>query len=351
MLSIHENARRLEHRYRRYRSGRAIRKTLQMLLKNSDVAALGAKTIREIKEYTLHTFHDATYAPWLIFYATFQGTFKEGWIPDDFFLEKVLPHINRGYQQFGRAKSLGNRILGTDALPNRATFINGKWYDMEGAPLEADQLDHALFSTSDTVYIKPENSNKGRGIIVTSRGEFHALRLPSDQVFAVQRSIRHHRWFDRFYRDAVATLRVITATCNAQAPTFQAAYLRLGYGTAQVVSAESVRVAVVDQEGTLGPFASGPAWERYRKHPDSNQHFDGLRIPYFQQAVAVCENLHRRVPQLGFIGWDVAIDDSGKIAILEFNTNHPAINLPEATVGPCFRNLDFERFAQADRRG
>ena len=349
MPELHDLARKLERRYRRYRSGRAIGQSLQMLLKNSGVQRPDRQTVRTIEDYSLHTFGDRTYAPWLIFYATFQGTFKEGWLPDDFLLEKVLPKINRGYRQFGRAKSIGNRILGTNAMPNRACFINGVWYDVEGRQLEADELKDALFSDADSVYLKPEDSNRGEGIQVVQRCEFRNLTLPMDRVFVAQRAIRHHEWFDRFYKDAVATLRVTTASWHGQPAKLRAAYLRLGFGTPKMITAdESLEVAVLDEVGTLCPFATGPNWEFYREHPDSGQPFESLQIPCFQKAVAVCEQLHRRIPQLGIIGWDVAIDESDEIEVLEFNTNHPGVAFTEAAIGPCFTDWDFKRFAQAD---
>jgi len=345
-------ARTLEGRYKRYRSGNAIRKSLQMLVENAGVPSLDRKSIRAIEDYSLHTFGDRAYAPWLIFYATFQGKFKEGWIPDYFYLEKVLPRINGCYRQFGRAKSLANRILGTNALPNQGSHINGSWYDSEGHHLEVSQLEETLFSSTDKVYIKPENSNRGQGILIVSRSDFRDLALPQDQVFVVQREIEQHHWFERFHKDAVSTLRVTTASCDGQPPTHRAAYLRLGLGRVNLIKpAESLRVPVLDECGTLDAFATGPRWERYEEHPDSGHRFESLQIPHFQKAVAVCEQLHRRIPQLGLIGWDVAITSSGEIEVMEFNTNHPEIAFTEAAVGPCFTDLRFERFSQADGAG
>jgi hypothetical protein len=62
-------------------------------------------------------------------------------------------------------------------------------------------------------------------------------------------------------------------------------------------------------------------------------------LPGYARASALVRALHQSLPHLGVIGWDVMIDADAVPWLIEFNTAHPAITVPESTVGPCFLGL------------
>jgi hypothetical protein len=86
---------------------------------------------------------------------------------------------------------------------------------------------------------------------------------------------------------------------------------------------------------------------RHTRHPDSGFSFTGQQIPYFRKAVAACEALHRKVPQFSVIGWDAIVTPQGKVEIMEWNTNEPVIAFSEASTGPCFTGLGWEKLEAA----
>jgi hypothetical protein len=141
----------------------------------------------------------------------------------------------------------------------------------------------------------------------------------------------------------VATLRITTTRDGVGAVGPRAAYLRLGRKTTQWIrSDDSMRISVVDGEGTLSPHGFTQDWKRWTVHPDTGAAFAGQRIPCFAAAVSACVALHRRAPHFGIVGWDVAVDADERVRLLEWNGVHCDIKFSEATTGPCFTGLGWE---------
>lgn len=57
----------------------------------------------------------------------------------------------------------------------------------------------------------------------------------------------------------------------------------------------------------------------YTEHPNTHVHLQGYEIPYAKEAVEMCLKAATIVPQIRYVGWDVAITPNGP-AIIEGNT-------------------------------
>jgi hypothetical protein len=333
----------------RYTTRRLTEPIYRGLLKNADVSPLDARTKRQIRQYSREVLGSSDYAPWLMAYTMYRGKFLEGWIPNDYFSRIVMPQANMAYRKIGNANTLSARLLQTDRFPDKVCYANGIWFRPDGTRLKASQVRSEIFDGAETAFLKREGKSMGQGIIILNRETFDADELTTIGSFVVQRAIIQAQWFEAVSPGCVATLRVTTGLPFGGTPSLCGAYLRLGCSGARfVASAGALRVPVVDQDGALGPFASDPTWVRYRRHPDTGCAFEGLTVPHFKEAVAVCEELHGRVPQFSVIGWDVAITEAGEIEIMELNLWHPFISFLEPAAGPCFKELNFERFAAAN---
>jgi len=65
-------------------------------------------------EYAVDIFGDRRYAPWLYFYSAFNGEFKKGWIPANFYARYVLP--DKGLQGLAITKTFSKIVHKTDAI-------------------------------------------------------------------------------------------------------------------------------------------------------------------------------------------------------------------------------------------
>ena len=50
-------------------------------------------------------------------------------------------------------------------------------------------------------------------------------------------------------------------------------------------------------------------------HPITGVRFEGFEIPFFNEAVDLCKRAAMVVPQVQYVGWDVAITPSGPVII------------------------------------
>lgn len=323
---------------------------MKMLLAGGAARPLPERETRRIRDYARDVFGDARFAPWLQFYAVWNGGFREGWVPEDFFQSVAIPYLNGAYHKLCQARTLQRRLLDTPSMPDIGYFAGGRWFDLSGAPVARGDVAAMLFAEVDEVCVKAEHTIWGRGVSFETRGGFDIDRVERVGNLAVQRVIRQHEWFDPLSPAAVATLRVATGRIEGAAPHLVGSFLRMGAGASRAIGLESLEAPVVDAEGTLAPYAITEDWRRAPRHPDTGAAFAGLRVPEFGRAAAHCLALHERLPQFGFIGWDVVLDRAGAVQVMEFNTAHPETKVIEMTVGPCFRDFRLERYQGMSRK-
>ena len=299
---------------------------------------------KKIEAYAREVLGCARFIPWLKVYTAYSGKFKEGWLPDNYYGQVVLPLIQGDLRSLSGAKTISRRLLETDLLPDIAYYVNGVWIDTAGNTIKPQDLESLLFQEDKRVFVKLDGSNQGRGVFSVERDAFKLEDLCALGNFVVQRSIKQSPFFDRFCDASVATLRITTVKTKGDPAKMYAAYLRLGRkNQTAVTSAQHVRVPVIDTNGTLSDLAAMPNWQKITSHPDTGATFNNLVIPSFNAAVEACTSLHDRLPHVTIIGWDTAIDKLDKVQIIEWNSNHPDIKFSEASTGPCFNNFGWEQ--------
>jgi len=295
-------------------------------------------------EYSIDVFGSRRYSPWLYIYALVRGKFQEGWIPDNFYGEFVLPKINKELGMVSDFKSFSNVVLKTEALPDVAFYIDGIFYDKELSVANVDDLREKLSASNRAVFVKKDCSDRGTGVIKLAIDELNEDNLQRIGNCVIQSSIKQHEFFEEIISGSVATVRIITVKDKSGRIDLRAATLRLGRkDTAWVRSDNSVKVAIINRNGELDEFGYTQDWRRWSSHPDSGVSFKNRLIPKFKEAVELCIGLHNKVPHISIIGWDIAVSDKEQIEIMEWNAEC-GINFAEATTGPCFLGLDWEKY-------
>lgn len=306
--------------------------------------ALAPAARRTIDAYARDLLGSAVYAPWLMTYAAFCGRFIEGWIPYNYLRRVVSPALQGPRQPpIPGMKTLARRILATDLLPDVASCVRGCWLDRDGAPLTPEQIETLLFAEDDEIIAKVDHSGRGSDVLRVTRDRFDRAAIERLGDVAIQRVVRPSRFFDDFVRGPLATIRIATAKGVGEPARYCGAYLRFGRTGEPILAAEqAIRVPVLDREGTLGDDGALPGWERCTTHPDSGASFANRQIPAFAEAVTACLALHDGAPHQLLVGWDVAIDETDRPQLLEWNTVHPNIKFLEASTGPHFADLGWE---------
>lgn len=299
-------------------------------------------------QYAQDVLGSTSYAPWLWVYATSSGAFREGWIPDNYYGRWVVPLAQGLYGTVLGQRALPYLLFQGAHSPDLAYRINGRFLGTDLTLVDDSDFAEFLFSASDAVVMKRDRSSRGRGIQFLDRSgyDLDAIRSMGDVVF--QRRLRHHRALDVFARDALSTLRLTTVIDAAGRAVLRTAQLRLPRrGETHVLSSNEIQIAVDPDTARLRPYGFCSDWTKVSSHPDTGEPFGGFAFPMFEDCRAAAENLHSRVPFVQCIGWDMAVDESGAPALLEVNATHNGIAYAEASTGPCFEGLAWERLCRA----
>jgi hypothetical protein len=294
---------------------------------------------KQCDEYAREMLGSSKYSPWLKAYAVFAGTFKEGWIPDNYYGKVVVPRLEGGYGDISDYRSISRRLFQTELLPDLAYSVNGLLYTPALEPIKPSELKKYLFAENERIVYKLDGGLQGKGVFVYDSDSF-----PDESIAfgngAFQGYIAQHPFFDAFCSQSVSTIRITTVVDDESNVSCRAAYLRLPRSAdTHVKSATAIKVAVNINDGELDERGYLPSWVPITNHPDSGQSFARQIVPNFQECIDMCVALHGKVMLARLIGWDIIVDIKGDIAIMEWNGGHTDIKFSEAVNGPCFADL------------
>ena len=148
-----------------------------------------------------------------------------------------------------------------------------------------------------------------------------------------------------FYPDSVNTIRVMTSLRNGKADIVMAA-LRTGTsGTVDNWSQGGISASIDPETGIIATDGADYLGDRYVEHPYGGKKFRGFQIPHWDSVRECVCNAALKVPDMPFIGWDVAILNDGRVALIEGNPDFgiKAVQTPYALDGIGLRER-FESF-------
>lgn len=306
--------------------------------------SLSLPIIRQCDDYAIEMLGHHHFAAWLYVYSAIAGRFKEGWIPDNYYGSVVVPKLKGDYGKISSLKPLNSTIFSSNSFPDILSYSNGVFFDAECRVLPPDSVKDKLFANQDRVVFKLNNSSRGRGIFFFDRKSFdpEAIYKLGNGLF--QGAINQHEVFQEFAKESVATLRMTTAIEDDGTTSLRACYLRLGSGADTHVQSQShTRIPIDTTSGAFHEVGFTTDWLEIDCHPTSRVKFQGKVIPAYDDCLKLVTALHKRVPYTRCIGWDVTLDDKKSVKIMEWNAEHNDIKFSEATQGPCFSDLHWER--------
>ncbi|WP_282162209.1 sugar-transfer associated ATP-grasp domain-containing protein [Ulvibacterium marinum] len=301
------------------------------------------KLLKLAGEYAYEVLGSKVYAPWLYVYTAVKGSFEEGWIPDNYYRQIIVPKLQGEYGKLSLTKLHSNSYFKTYRFPDLAYFVNGQWLSKDLQVFKIGELENVIFSEGDRVVFKRDQSFQGKGVHLIKKESFTIEEIGQLGNGVVQKYIGQHPFFNDFGTWTTATIRLTTVVSLDSQASCRTAYLRIGrLGETHVQSRSQVKVGIDINSGELAEYGHLSDWRSITGHPDTRIAFTNKTIPHFNEAMTLCKELHAKVPYIGSIGWDVAIDGDGEAHILEWNGYHNDIKYSEATQGPCFADLGWE---------
>ena len=176
-----------------------------------------------------------------------------------------------------------------------------------------------FFKQNKVIIVKPIDGESGKGIekyeyINDEESKIVYSSLLFKKQLLVEQCIKQHPDMNKLYNKSVNTLRMFTFYKDGQAYFLQA-ILKVGNGGVVDNFSSGGMYTYVDDEGTVYAEAIDQMDNKYYKHPISNETIVGFKVPMFKEAVGMVKEAAKVVPEMGYIGWDVAISEDGPVLV------------------------------------
>ena len=325
------------------------RKVLSQLEKNNS-EKLDKHLIYLCNEYAKDVFGDLKYADWLYVYAYVAKEFRTGWIPENYYREYVVKELKGLHGQISDLRSINRLVFDSKSFPDVGSYVNGLFFDGKGLFVPYSQVPRKLFDNDSTIVFKQDGSEQGLGIYFFSSSNFDVdtVRQLGNGVF--QSYVKQHPELAIFSSKSVSTLRITTVSTDAAEIQIRTSDLRVGgVGATHVKSTSFVRIPVDIKNGQYLMPVYNMDWSISTNKNYGGVNFEDRHFPKFIEACELVLQLHGKIPFVRCIGWDVVVDEEGQVKILEWNGLNNGIKFGEATQGPCFADLGWEKIWRINR--
>ncbi len=212
------------------------------------------------------------------------------------------------------ANTLDNKLLFNERFNQ---FLKRDWLNLKTTSKE----DFTNFLKGKTaIIVKPIDQACGRNvekINVENISDANSLyaSLTQKEQFLVEDCIVQHPNIASIYPNAVNTLRIVTVTKNNNVHIMFRS-IRLG-NSGNVVDNfnHGGLFTTIDEDGIIKKPAVDKKGNIYTSHPFTGANIIGFEIPLFSKAIKYVQTMAMSIPEVGYVGWDIAITEKGPVVV------------------------------------
>ena len=139
--------------------------------------------------------------------------------------------------------------------------------------------------------------------------------LLDKKQYLVEECIVQHEKMSKVCASSVNTIRIVTARIKDKTTILLRA-VRFGNGSSHVDNFHSGGMyTVMDENGVIIYPALDRESRVFYEHPKSKVGFVGFEVPYAKEAFKLAESLSKVIPEVGLVGWDIAVSDKGCVLV------------------------------------
>lgn len=222
-------------------------------------------------------------------------------------------------------------------VPKILYFLkNRKIYDSNQNEVGLDDLNNVLMKQK--LFFRMNAAGGGRGahlieydseklLIDGSVSSFQDIYSFSDGTFST--FLTQLEYSSNIYPKSTNTIRMVTINDNGDFEIVACAH-RFGTHTSGFVDNASSGGIFCNIDIDTGELDSAYSYfvnQKYDQHPDTGEQIKGIKIPYWNKVKKDLLTIHKGVPYLKLVAWDVVVQEDGKIAIIEGNASSDVILL------------------------
>jgi len=171
--------------------------------------------------------------------------------------------------------------------------------------------------------LKPIDGVGGVGIekiIINSSSDLEKIfnKLIKNKQYLVEECLKQHPKISKLYTDSVNTLRLFTFYDGKEAHVLNSVF-KIGNGGVTDNFSSGSMYTFTDDEGKIIVPAIDQEDNIYSFHPITKEKIVGFTVPLYKEACDLVKKASSVVPDVKYIGWDVAITSDGP-AIIEGNS-------------------------------
>ena len=169
-----------------------------------------------------------------------------------------------------------------------------------------------------TVIAKPVDGEGGHGVekLTINKNNVKEIyeQLVTNNQKLVEELIIQHKDMGKVYDKSVNTLRMFTFVKDGKAYFLQA-ILKFGNGGVCDNFSSGGMYTFTDDNGVVIAPAIDQADNYFDEHPISKEKIMGFQVPLFEDAVDLVKKAALVVPDMAYVGWDVAISEKGAVLV------------------------------------
>ena len=202
-----------------------------------------------------------------------------------------------------------------------APLVKRDWLDLEAS---TPQERRAFAAVHPVCFAKTRAGFGGRGVErveLCAGGEDDVFRrLLAEGKTLVEEPIQQHPRMAALCSRSVNTLRIATILKDGEVHVMYT-LARIGNGRGDVDNITSGGMyAPVGADGRIAQSAfCDKTGQYYDRHPVSGVEIPGFEVPLYRESIALVQEAARVVPEVRYVGWDVALTASGPL-LVEGNT-------------------------------
>lgn len=190
-----------------------------------------------------------------------------------------------------------------------------------------------FIENKDEFIAKPKNGSCGKGIEIIKVNKKHKEMfnyLLEKKLIILEELIKQSDGINKMNPYSINTIRIVTINDNGESYVV-ASYFRIGNDKKFVDNFNSggMVVPIEIETGEIIYPALDKKNNLYDIHPVSGCIIKGFKIPNWDKVITLAKDLSKVVPEVGMVGWDIAITKTG-VDIVEGNDypGHDIYQLP-----------------------
>lgn len=189
-----------------------------------------------------------------------------------------------------------------------------------GKHMISEELADLLEDTERIIY-KSKDGSGGVGMKVIDKSDYPGIEVIANELRSlpdgvVEQWIKQHPSMSELYPDAVNCIRVATLYRDGKCH-FLGAVFTIGYNREKIANAlKGALFGLIDiKTGKVISDLCNYSDQLFTKHPDTGFVARGFKVPYWKEVLDLTAKAAAIVPEVGYVGWDVAISENGPVLI------------------------------------